>query len=872
MLLSAVISVKDLSVRTLLSLGIRKEIIESLERDGITELRPFQKEAIIAGLGGESLIIVAPTGSGKTLIAEVLAVNEILTSNSKVLYLTPYKALAEEIANTFRRRYPIRVGVATGDYRDQPIRTLGFYDLIVLTYEKTDHIFRENPKWLRSVKIAVVDEIHMLGDPSRGPLLDIVLTYFRENDIRVIGLSATIANPEDIGAWLNAKVIKSDYRPVKLLECVYLAPQSKLIIYDPRPQDVEVYLVRDREERIFKDTDTLTGTLDDFLAKDENTDLHILRSIIGEEFKIIEATRGHGRIVERRFLRDKLCKRLRTMFNDMLNGGDFFIKRVYTPDGATKSKSFMTAILDLLNDTFVEMQKYDQKWQVLIFRSSRRLSQRTAERIANFMREKRLYELFPDRNMVAEVLQKEISEPTALTKELIELSKFAVAFHHAGLSRKERQIIENAFREGKIGVLVATPTLAAGVNLPARRVIIEHKYYEPEFGGQVELSTAEYKQRGGRAGRPGYDRVGEVILIAKTQKDLIRFIEKYILATPESIRPLSGHVPPIVYSQILALISTRKKMKKSQLFDFFAKTFFAYYSKAHQDTYGIRVLEENIEDGLRFLQEANLIKRKRVKRRIVYIATELGERLSRLYLKPTSAKPILDMLYHWKKASIGHEWNIKRRIEAIYAAVCSPETWSTIRKLLGKFDELIDYITNHDTVVIELSDKIPTHLLDLELSDRRYLATDEEELLAILGGVCILEDWIKGVPIGRILEGFLPNFGPGDLSELVRVSDWLIYCMSELAIVLDIPFGIVDRLKTLSRMIRYGVPENLLELVENVEGIGRTRALALKRAGFDSLEKIAKASLSALTRVEGIGNVLAERLKNYARRKLSLDL
>ena len=280
------------------------------------------------------------------------------------------------------------------------------------------------------------------------------------------------------------------------------------------------------------------------------------------------------------------------------------------------------------------------------------------------------------------------------------------------------------------------------------------------------------------------------------------------------------------------------------------------------------MLDQNIREGLHFLAETGLVEKIKQGRHTKYRATKLGIRLARLYLKPTSAKPIIDMLKLWAKQD-KIVWNAKLQVEALLATVMSPENRSTIRKLLGKFENLINYVYSHNHILSLISEKfLDENLLTYLTTERKYLTPDEEEFLAVLGGVCMLHDWISGRPASEILNEFIPNFGPGDLHELTRVSDWLIYCMSELASVLGLPVIIIERLKTLSKMVRYGVPEDLLEIVEEVEGIGRIRALALKRAGFDSLEKIAKASIETLKRVEGIGDVLAKRLKDVARRKI----
>ncbi len=864
-------------VEKLAELNVPETIIETLKREGIVYLRPFQYRAIKKGLQKKSLIVVAPTGSGKTLVGEIVAITRILREGIKVLYLTPYRALSEEIAKTFRHRYRVKVGVATGDYRDQPISLLGTYDLLVVTYEKADHILRESPKWLDNVRLVIVDEIHSLGDKSRGSTLDMVLTVLKEKNIQIIGLSATISNPEDISDWLNAALIISKHRPVKLLECIYYLPANEIIIYDPNPSIIEKYVVtpeKASETRSARRT-TLEEYIDirrgDLKSSETTESIQTLQKLLGCDIEIISVEEGFGQILERRFSKNEFCTYLENKYSKQLKGGSFFVRRPYTKKIKHKPKSFMDSLLVLIEDTFNEMSEYGQRWQVLIFRSSRLLTQRTAQRVAMFMRTHHYYELF-DGNLVAQELERKVSEKTNLTELLIELSKWGVAFHHSGLSRIEREIIENSFRRGLIGVLVATPTLAAGVNLPARRVIIEEKYYDPEIGSRVELSTADYKQRGGRAGRPGYDVVGEVFLIAKNRDTLERFVEKYVLGKAEEAKPVSGYVIPVVYSQVLALIVSKSKLSQRDLLDFFDKTFFAHYARIHGDYYGLSILRSNILGAIDYLKKTDLIQEVPCNDNSkCFRSTALGKKLTYLYLKPTSAKPILDLFRYWE-ASLSAEvsWNRRKEIELLFAISAAPESLVVLRRLLGKLNSLIETISSETPIIHELNAFIPTEFWQIIEYKGRFLSAEDEELLAILGGTYILHRWIQGEPVGNILNPFLPNFGPGDLNELTRVASWLAYCAAELGATLGLPLTLIEQIKKLARRIHYGVPEELLLFVENVESIGRTRALALKKAGLDTLEKIAAASLSELKRVEGIGDVLAERLKAFAKTYLSM--
>ncbi|MEM0313327.1 MAG: DEAD/DEAH box helicase, partial [Candidatus Bathyarchaeia archaeon] len=146
-------------------------------------------------------------------------------------------------------------------------------------------------------------------------------------------------------------------------------------------------------------------------------------------------------------------------------------------------------------------------------------------------------------------------EKTRISELLAELVKYGVAFHHAGLRGEHRKIIEDSFKEGRIKVLTATPTLAFGVNLPARTVIIhDYRRYEPGYG-HYPISVLEYKQMCGRAGRPKYDKIGEAILIARTTDEAEYLMENYVLAKPERIWSRLA-VERVLRTHVLATIAT----------------------------------------------------------------------------------------------------------------------------------------------------------------------------------------------------------------------------------------------------------------------------------------------------------------------------
>ena len=190
-----------------------------LEKE-ITVLRPCQEKVVRAGLfSGKNMLVCTPTASGKTLIAEFASLKSILDNGKMAMYIVPLKALASEKFADFSRRYGafIKVALAVGDI-DDPEPQLGDKDWLVCTAEKLDSLIRHHAPWLSRVGCVVVDEIHLLNDPGRGPTLEVLITILRQllPGVQIIGLSATIGNPDELAEWLHAALVIDDWRPVQL--------------------------------------------------------------------------------------------------------------------------------------------------------------------------------------------------------------------------------------------------------------------------------------------------------------------------------------------------------------------------------------------------------------------------------------------------------------------------------------------------------------------------------------------------------------------------------------------------------------------------------------------------------------------------------
>jgi helicase len=184
----------------------------------ITKLHPAQEKAVKAGLlQNKSLLVCSPTASGKTLIATMAIVNTI--TKGKAVYLVPLKALANEKFKEYQKLFQntdFKVIMSTGDIdSDSPF--LSRYNLIILTCEKFDSLIRHKVSWLAEIKTVIIDEIHLLNDSRRGPTLEIIITLLKSLiKPQIIGLSATIGNPQELADWLEAELVLDNWRPVKL--------------------------------------------------------------------------------------------------------------------------------------------------------------------------------------------------------------------------------------------------------------------------------------------------------------------------------------------------------------------------------------------------------------------------------------------------------------------------------------------------------------------------------------------------------------------------------------------------------------------------------------------------------------------------------
>ncbi len=684
-------------------------VIEGLRERGITSLTPPQAAALEKGLlKGINMIIMSPTASGKTLIAELALLNSFFRG-LKGVYITPLKTLASEKANEFSywSRIGLSVGLTTGDY-DEPGEWLSEYNVIVATYERMDSIFRLKPSWLSDVGTVVIDEFHMIGDVGRGPIVELLTVKALRLGAQLIGLSATIGNPEELAAWLGSELIISNWRPVKLVEGYYFRPKKAIVFEDGKKEKVEGNLPK-----------------------------HILKKTL------------------------------------------------------------------------------EGRYQSIIFVHSRS----RAESLA-----KKLSEEIKGDSLTSSVLINELSKsnvPSVEKNALKPLLSKGLAYHHAGLSLESRSLIEKNFRNGNIKLVVATPTLAAGINMPARRVLIYTKRYEGGF--MRPISVSEYKQMAGRAGRPQYDPYGEAIIADAPDRT---YAMKYILGEPEDVRSaLIGERALRIH--ILAMVASRDTRTFSELFNLMSKTL--AFKQLGRET-GERAVEYTINR----LIDMGMVKVEGTKLK----PTKLGVTVSRLYIDPLSAVMMLEALRDVKEA------------HPLYYLVGVAMTPDFCRARVTRFREFEE----------EANAALEDGIIPPPMEGVGYY----DWLRAFKLGK-ILNAWIEELPEDKILETF--KIGAGDLRNIVETAEWLLYAYSRICEVKHFKKHSIELAKLAVR-VKHGVKEELIDLVR-VKGVGRVRARSLFSAGIRSVIELAKANPERISSLPGFGKSTAKMVVEEAKRLIS---
>ena len=462
------------------------------------------------------------------------------------------------------------------------------------------------------------------------------------------------------------------------------------------------------------------------------------------------------------------------------------------------------------------------KGQVLVFVNSRRSAQAASKLLSQNV----IRTLNPEEKKALSLISKELlgspDESTKICRKLAEVVHCGVAFHHAGLRPKQRKTIEDCFKQNIIKVICSTPTLAAGVNLPARRAIIRDcKRYENGLGASY-IPTFEYKQCAGRAGRPKYDDYGEAVIIAKTFSESSALFDRYINAVPEPIISKLGNESAL-RMHILSSIAAGYVHDINGMFDFISHTFLAHQKQTHN-------LLEIISHIFDFLHKEGFVEKSGFR----YDATAFGNCVSRLYIDPLSGIILRDGL---KKIESGAPFSSQGILHLI---CCVPDT-ELLNVGKDDYEKLEEFSNLHQDEFIATQKEIPS-LEDFYF----YLTTLKTTLM--------LSRWIEEEKEELICDEF--GIGPGDIHRHVETIEWLLHAAGVIAELLKFR-RLTFVMEDLRTRIRYGIKEELLELV-SLKGIGRVRARHLYDKGFRKLSDLKFASETDLSKISQIGKILAK--------------
>ena len=675
----------------------------------IEEYNPAQQAVIDSDYieKKENFIISIPTASGKTVLG-VLAMLKVLLAGGKVVYAVPLISLQNEKFKEFKifEQYGYKVG-------KHPRSS----DISVMVFESFDALTRFSLNMINEIDLVIIDEFHMIGDYSRGPTIECAITRIKElnKGIRIIALSATLQNMDEMAHWLEAEVVTHDYRPVPLHKEVLCA---------------EEYGTKDKNNLVFK----------------------------------------------------------------------------------------------ILNDSL------DESAQMLTFVSTRRFTESLAQNMA-----KKISRYLPDgkreifKNIAEEILEvpkRRNTLPTEVCYKLAECIENGIAFHHAGLFDKQKEIIEEEFVKGNLLMITATPSLMYGVNLPSKNVVIRD-YNRWTDQGQINIPVFDYEQMSGRAGRPGFDTEGHSYLIAKTYDEAFNLEEYYVHGEIEVTNSKLIDNDDAVLKQIITQVSSGFAKDMDELIEFFNKTFYGFQISHTYNTMSFGFSDESIKyeisSALEYLMQNGIIRLTPSGLQ----TTPLGTLISKNNYAVKTAVKLKDYAN-----MMGDEFNIGSLIYEISRTQDMPKinakfkaNKDNIKEVLSRHDVYVSFVKNNEATAASLIEWINEHKeFEIENYLKVYAASTRR----------------ASYEASNIVKYFY------DICEVLG------------------NYKHLNEIDKLSSRLYYGVKEDLIPLVVGIKRLGRQRARSLVNAFGSNLSNV---PVTELVKIEGIGETTANNIVEFYDKK-----
>ncbi|XP_047984391.1 DNA polymerase theta [Leguminivora glycinivorella] len=732
-------SQKQLMNKNLKEWGLPSEIAKKYEQKGITEMFEWQ----VTCLGNAkvlldccNLVYSAPTSAGKTLVAEILTIKTVLERQKKVIIILPFVSIVREkmfYLQDILSSSGIRVEGFMGS--QSPPGGLQAVHVAICTIEKANSLINRllDDGNISDLGAVIVDELHLLGDPHRGYILELLLTkvkYVTSKmegvQIQIVGMSATLPNLEVLATWLDAELFVTQFRPIPL-----------------------------------------------------------------DEFCLVN--------------------------NKYYDKQGNFVSTI----------KYSTSVAESDNVLKICLETIKEGCSVLIFCMTKNRCENLAQNIASSF-----FKLGCSGNEIgvilrhqlkteniAEVLEQLKNCPVGLDQVLKNTISFGVAYHHAGLTFDERDIIEGAFKSGAIRVLVATSTLSSGVNLPARKVIIR----TPVFQRQP-INILTYKQMIGRAGRMGRDTKGESILVCTENEKKIGF--ELMMGALDPVESCIESEDKYMRA-ILEMIASQVACTKAEL-DLYSQCTLLYTQQRITPSQNI-LLQNTLEE----LKKFELVRLQNEGDDILYVATPLGKACLSSSMAPNDGLSLfcelqkarqclvletdLHLIYLVTPYSVSSQW---ADIDWLHLLTL----WESLTKAMKRVGELVGVQESFIIRCLRGGNKSNNAYNKLNIHKRFYTAL-------------ALQDLVNEVPLSEVASKF--QCARGFLQSLQQSAATFAGMVT--AFCHQLGWKNMEMLiSQFQDRLHFGIHSELLELMK-LPSLNGMRARSLFDAGFETITSIATA-------------------------------
>ncbi|NXJ43195.1 HELQ Helicase, partial [Ciconia maguari] len=719
----------------------------------------------------KNLIYSLPTSGGKTLVAEIIILQELLCRQKDVLMILPYVAIVQEkVWLQGLSSFGIELGFLVEEYagskgRFPPVKRRIKKSLYIATIEKGHALVNSliETERIDDLGLVVVDELHMLGEGARGATLEITLAkiLYTSKNTQIIGMSATLNNVGDLQKFLQAEYYTNNFRPVELKE--YVKIRDTIYTVDSKTQN-------------------------------------------GFTFSRL----------------------LNFKYSSNLEKAD--------PDH----------IIALVTEVI-------PKYSCLIFCPTKKNCENVASMVCKYLKKEfRAHREKEKQDLIKNLKNIGNGSVCPVLKQTI---PFGIAYHHSGLTNDERKSIEEAYSTGVLCLLACTATLAAGVNLPARRVILRAPYVANDF-----LKKNQYKQMIGRAGRAGIDSAGESILIVQEKdKHLVQDLVNSPLENCYS--NLLLELTKGMQSLLLSLVGLKIAVTHEEVNNFMCNTLLGVQQQLLSKE---KSLSEIIKDGLENLIEKGLLKgrisEKDHNSKSILTITPLGK---------ATYKGSIDLAYCnllYRELKKGLEGLIlESNLHLLYLATpydmtsnCSPDWMIYLRQfnqLSAAEQKVADIVGVPESFITKkASGQAIRKNVDSAVVNRLYLSF-------------VLYALLKETNIWNVSEKF--NMSRGYVQNLLNSAASFASCVLHFCEELE-EFWVYKALLTeLTKQLTYCVRTELIPLME-VAGVLEARAKQLYNAGYKTLAHLANANPETLVKmIEHLSRRQAKQIVSSAKMLLS---